>query len=317
MSALLEVGRRQGFSPGFTARINQNHPLAQGIATWVRPGVPYDLARRKAVTIVGSPTLIGSPWGPAWNHTGSSALSVANLLNGSTSSEITVALLVQGGSGTTVLCESSANYNSNYGAFIVYVNSGPVQAAVKGASQSPWNTTTSFATAQWRMIGFSAGLATATEMKGYVDGCEDGSMGTTTTVTAYTDQTLYIASRAGTSIFHTGGIADVIVWNRRLHAGEWASLWRSPAQMLETNEPRRFFYFYESPSRTGAAAATLEAFTSSASGTRTVPVFTGTAAVTLAALTSSAAGTFTPAATSATLTYEKSSIRVSYGRTTQ
>jgi len=48
------------------------------------------------------------------------------------------------------------------------------------------------------------------------------------------------------------------------------------------------------PAITGTSAQTLAAFTSAASGTRTVPSFTGTVAATLAAFTSTASGTHTP-----------------------
>jgi len=152
-----------------------------------------------------------------YNGTSDHLVSAASLsgMAGIHQFSITFALSKTAWSGTVIIAESSANYNSNAGAFVVFSSPSVIDWAVRTAGgytecTIPVGSTGSF---HWYTLTLdtsgSTGTCTAYKDGGSVTATVTGSSGST----AFTNQTLNVMSRNGTSLFSAGTLSSVSLYS--------------------------------------------------------------------------------------------------------
>jgi hypothetical protein len=130
--------------------------------------------------------------------------------------------------------ESSQNYNSNVGAFLVDPNNsggscaaGTFDFGVKGSTYNVVSVTRPSASA-WHEYALVMNSTSTANFAAYIDGapvtitsCANGGG------TNLGNYTLYMMSRAASSLFNAGKLDDVRIYNRALSASEISSLYNS------------------------------------------------------------------------------------------
>lgn len=161
-----------------------------------------------------------------------------------------------------LLMETSTNYNSNTGAFCVFWNAstgsangntGKLTVAIRGSAGQNAVYFNRPSAAVWHHILLAIDTTRAAAA-GQVDLWVDGVAQTPTVwLTAggtptLTDQTWYLLSRAGTTLFASARLADLRVWTRLLTADEIARLVSDPWEQYRL--PRFSSYIYVVPPST-------------------------------------------------------------------
>jgi hypothetical protein len=125
--------------------------------------------------------------------------------------------------------ESSTNYNSNSGAFVIDPNGssgGGFVSNVKVGSAYLQCHSNQPTAAAWHHVLIVWDITTTTNTcHQYIDGTDTGATVTSSGNSGtFTNQTLYVMSRAGTSLFGAGRISDITIWNTALTSGNATSL---------------------------------------------------------------------------------------------
>lgn len=132
-------------------------------------------------------------------------------------------------SGARCLVESSINFNSNARAFLIYIDTGELFAAIHGATLYRAHKITAPSTGAWHHIAVVLDNSTVTgNVKIYLNGSLQSSTVTTNSKTGsgnFASYKVYAGARASASLFLDGRMDDLRIYNREVSAGDITSIY--------------------------------------------------------------------------------------------
>lgn len=241
MAALLEVARRRWTPGGPNARINANHPLAQGLVACILPGVTPRCYVTGAMPVSSADTSqVGTAWGPA-RYIGSTAgyISYGNHPGAPAANTDQTVMFLFANSGDASLRRLGVyavdNTSTDKPSFSLYLHNGNVvYSSVDGILAQ---------------TAISAGqnivIATRSGVNGYLS--VNGAAKVTTMPRA-PDTTTRAELRLG-SYNNTyvnpliDPIAAFMLWDHPLTDALASRLYQDPFAMLDTRAPRHYTFF--------------------------------------------------------------------------
>ncbi len=182
-------------------------------------------------------TITGATWvGDGLNFNGSSDFVAApNIpLGGATKfTAIFMVKVADASAGDEMIVEYTTNANTG-GFYMDYISTKQVRFYAEsetGGANSQWTTADDMVVGKWTHLAMTVDFNNAggSEVLGYLNGVLNGanSGAGDNTGTLQVD-TLYVGSRAGSSLWFGGDIADVKIYNRALSASEIQALYIDP-----------------------------------------------------------------------------------------
>lgn len=227
--------------PGGVLRLDPADPINAGLLGFWVPGLgPWDFSGRNNPLAFGnSPPAITGKLGIGRSFNGSNQYAqTANAINLTAYTAITLSFWMYQPSfnnSDELAFETSTNYNSNIGAFIVDPNNSTTFGFSGGIVFG------AYTGSNYNLYGFSRPAAgvwhhyllamyiTGTQDIAYVDGVPQSlTLLRNGGTTSFGNFVLYMMSRAGSSLFNSGYLECVRLYNRILTAGEAWRLYADP-----------------------------------------------------------------------------------------
>ena len=195
----------------------------------------YDSAGDNDGTIYGATWTTGQIDG-ALSFDGSGDYVSTGSIDFSGTNKITVSFWVKpntASTGSNILVEMSSAYNSRADSFIVFFREDEtIEATVRGnIGYNAWWTTSTLTPGEWHHVVavFDKSLSSQ-ESKAYLNGSLDGAIRPggfdADNTNNFGNQPIYIASRAGSSLYFNGSIDDVHIYDKALSAEEIQQLYQ-------------------------------------------------------------------------------------------
>lgn len=213
--------------------INRAHPLARGLVNcwrvmphWSGGGTWYDLAGRNNVALAGGPTWRSD--GLGFDGTDDAASVPLDL---SRYDKLTISFWMYSTFAFSMTLEHSTDYNANNGFAVYSDGSGAIVVGYTKTGNLYW--VDSFPTpsaSAWHHYTLTMDRANRANTA-YVDGTLQTLTTVSHTATAggnFANLTLYIMSRAGTTLFVAGRLNDLRFYNRILSASEAKAIYTDP-----------------------------------------------------------------------------------------
>lgn len=303
MSSLILPGAWAGY-PDYNVGIDRSNPLGRTITNLIRFGaVNRDIVTNQPVTFGSGGTIEASQYGKVLNGTGSSARASVPL-NLSAYDRATISFWLYWdvyANDDSMAIELTVNGGTTAGGFYIDPNSNTptsgkfavcvAPSAKIGGFTRPSSGWHYYTILMRRQAGGSSGI------EAYVDGVSQAiTYGLTNTPTGnFANSTLYFLSRAGTTLYGTGKLSDIVIrGGTLLSAVEAAEEYRNPWQIFQPL-PRRIFSISSGGTSVAAAGALPTASLTAATGgaTGSAAASGGIAAASLSAPTGSATGSAT------------------------